>query len=117
MVWKQIAERVVDDVVVFDVRGVIALSNERGRLLDTILETVKQGRANILLNLTDTPYIDSDGLGEIIRGLNATTRAGGALRLYGIHKRIVTLLTVTKLNSVLPYFATEREALDSFIHA
>jgi anti-sigma B factor antagonist len=113
MVWKQIAERRLDDVVVLDLRGVVMLAEERGRLLTKMTSLVGDGRVKILLNLTDTPYLDSDGLGEMIKGLNAATKAGGAVRLFGVNQRIRHLLNVTKLHEHLRVYNSEPEAVAS----
>jgi anti-sigma B factor antagonist len=63
----QIEERSVGAVVVLDVKGKITLGDGDELLKDKINSLVNQGRKQILLNLAGVPYIDSAGLGEIVR--------------------------------------------------
>ena len=61
---------------------------------------VLQGRKKIVLNLAGVPYIDSAGLGEIVRTYTTVSRQGGNLKLLGLTKRITDLLSITKLLTV-----------------
>jgi anti-sigma B factor antagonist len=68
----------------------------------------------MLLNLADVPYIDSAGLGEIVRTYTTVSRQGGQLKLVNLTKRITDLLMITKLLTVFETFDNEQEALKSF---
>jgi len=68
----------------------------------------------LLLNLEGVPYIDSAGLGEIVRTYTTVSRQGGNLKLVNLTKRITDLLSITKLLTVFETFETEPEALKSF---
>ena len=67
-----------------------------------------------MLDLSEVPYVDSAGLGELVRAYTAVNRNGGKLKLLGLAKRIKDLLKLTKLLTVFEVFETEQEALDSF---
>jgi len=60
------------------------------------------------------PYIDSAGLGEIVRTFTTVSRQGGSLKLLNLTKRIEDLLSITKLLTVFETFDTEAEAIKSF---
>ena len=60
------------------------------------------------------PYIDSAGLGEIVRTYTTVSRQGGSLKLLNLTKRIEDLLSITKLLTVFETFDTEAEAIKSF---
>ena len=45
-----------------------------------------------MLNLADVPYVDSAGLGEIVRTYTTVSRQGGSLKLLNLTKRITDLL-------------------------
>jgi anti-sigma B factor antagonist len=75
---------------------------------------VLQNRKRILLNVGDVSYIDSAGLGEIVRTYTTVCRQGGQLKLVNLTKRITDLLMITKLLTVFETFETEQEALKSF---
>jgi anti-sigma B factor antagonist len=110
----QIAERVVSDVVILDVKGRITLGEGDELLKDKVNTLVNQGKKKIVLNLADVPYVDSAGLGEIVRTYTTVSRQGGSLKLLNLTKRISDLLSITKLLTVFETFDTEKEAIASF---
>ena len=110
----QIEERIVNDVTVLDLKGKITLGEGDEALKDKINSLVHQNRKKILLNLEDVPYIDSAGLGEIVRTYTTVSRQGGQLKLVNLTKRITDLLSITKLLTVFETFESEPEALKSY---
>jgi len=110
----QISERAVGDVVVLDVKGRITLGDGDEVLKDKVNAVVGKGQKKILLNLADVPYVDSAGLGEIVRTYTTVSRQGGSLKLLNLTKRISDLLAITKLLTVFETFDSEPEAIKSF---
>jgi anti-sigma B factor antagonist len=110
----QIAERSVGDVVVLDVKGRITLGDGDEVLKDKVNTVVGKGQKKIILNLADVPYVDSAGLGEIVRTYTTVSRQGGSLKLLNLTKRISDLLAITKLLTVFETFDSESEAVKSF---
>jgi anti-sigma B factor antagonist len=110
----QIEERVVDDVTILDLKGKITLGDGDEVLRDRINSLALQNRLRVILNLEDVPYIDSAGLGVIVRTYTTISRQGGQLKLVNLTKRITDLLSITKLLTVFETFDTEAEALQSF---
>jgi anti-sigma B factor antagonist len=110
----QIEERTVGDVVVLDVKGRITLGEGDELLKDKVNSILNQGHRKIVLNLAEVPYIDSAGLGEIVRTYTTVSRQGGSLKLLNLTKRITDLLSITKLLTVFETFESENDALRSF---
>ncbi|MGH9140382.1 MAG: STAS domain-containing protein [Vicinamibacterales bacterium] len=110
----QIEERIVGDVVVLDLKGKITLGEGDELLKDKVNSLVNQGHRKIVLNLADVPYIDSAGLGEVVRTYTTVSRQGGSLKLLNLTKRITDLLSITKLLTVFETFDSENEAVRSF---
>ena len=110
----QIEERAIGDVVVLDVKGKITLGEGDELLKDKVNSLVNQGQKKIILNLADVPYIDSAGLGEVVRTYTTVSRQGGSLKLLNLTKRITDLLSITKLLTVFETFDSEGEAVRSF---
>jgi anti-sigma B factor antagonist len=111
----QIEERSVGDVVVLDLKGKITLGEGDELLKDKVNSLVNQGHKKIVLNLADVPYIDSAGLGEVVRTYTTVSRQGGSLKLLNLTKRITDLLSITKLLTVFETFDSENEAVRSFV--
>ena len=114
MYWTRIDERVAGDVVILDVQGRMTVSEESTPATVTIRRLLAEGRTRILVNLTQVPFIDSVGIGDLVRGFTATERAGGKLKFCGVHRRIRAVLDATQLSSVIESFESEQDALDSF---
>jgi len=110
----QIEERAVGDVVVLDLKGKITLGEGDELLKDKVNSLVNQGHKKVILNLADVPYIDSAGLGEIVRTYTTVSRQGGSLKLLNLTKRITDLLAITKLLTVFETFDAEADAVKSF---
>ena len=110
----QIEERVVNNVTILDLKGKITLGEGDEVLKDKINSLIQQDRKKILLNLGEVPYIDSAGLGEIVRTYTTVSRQGGKLKLLNLTKRIQDLLAITKLLTVFETYESEPDALKSF---
>jgi anti-sigma B factor antagonist len=110
----EIEERVVNSVTILDLKGKLILGEGDELLRDKVNSLVHQGRKNILLNLEGVPYIDSAGLGEVVRTYTTVSRQGGRLKLLHLTKRIQDLLSITKLLTVFETYDSEPEALKSF---
>jgi anti-sigma B factor antagonist len=110
----QIDQRAVGDVVVLDLKGRITMGEGDELLKDKVNSLVNQGHKKIVLNLAEVPYIDSAGLGEIVRTYTTVSRQGGSLKLLNLTKRITDLLSITKLLTVFETFDSENDAVRSF---
>ena len=112
--WSRIIERTVDGVVILDMSaGWVVVADSPASLLGTIEQLIDQGRVHIVVNLGEVPSVDSDGLGEIVRGFNDAREAGGRLVLCGVAAHLRELLATTKLDAYIPIFDSEHEAVRS----
>ncbi len=110
----QIEQRSAGDVIVLDLKGKITLGEGDELLKDKVNSLLNQGHRKVVLNLADVPYIDSAGLGEIVRTYTTVSRQGGNLKLLNLTKRITDLLSITKLLTVFETFDSESDAVRSF---
>jgi anti-sigma B factor antagonist len=67
------------DVTIVDVRGRFTLI-EREAIHDLLLDLFHDGRKRVLPNSRDVSYLDSSGVGELVRGLYSARRNGAELR-------------------------------------
>jgi anti-sigma B factor antagonist len=110
----QIEERLADDVMILDLKGKLTIGEGDELLKDKVYSLIQQGHKKLILNLEGVPYVDSAGLGEIVRTYTTVSRQGGNLKLLNLTKRIEDLLSITKLLTVFDTYETEQEALKSF---
>jgi anti-sigma B factor antagonist len=113
-VYMKLSTRKVAKVVIIDVDGKIVLGEGDIEIKNTVDSLLQSGNRNFLLNLAKVPYLDSAGLGEIIRCFTALRRIGGNFKLLSPNRRVVDLLTITKLLDVFDTFDNEPAALASF---
>ncbi len=110
----EIQERTIQGVVVLDLTGKLTIGEGDELLKERIGNLIQQGHRNLLLNLEGVPYVDSAGLGEIVRTYTTVSRQGGSLKLVNLTKRITDLLAITKLLTVFETYEQEDEAVKSF---
>src|SRR5213592_3678012 len=110
----QIEERPAGDVIVLDLKGKMTLGEGDELLKDKINSLLQQGHRKVILNLEGVPYIDSAGLGEIVRTYTTISRQDGSMKLLNLTKRITDLLAITKLLTVFETYDSENDAVRSF---
>ena len=106
--------REVGGVTIIDCAGRITLHGGSGSLRDALRELVRRGKRKVLLNLAETSYRDSSGIGELVGGFTALSNCGAQLKLLAIGKRVKDLLQITKLYTVFDVYEDEAAAIRSF---
>jgi len=89
-------------------------SFEIGALHSTIAGLVKQGRKKIVLNLDGLRYLDSSGIGELVRNYMTVIKNGGEMKVVGLKPKVEEIFQVTQLHQIFEEFQDEAEALESF---
>jgi anti-sigma B factor antagonist len=110
----EITERRFGDVTVLDLRGKILIGEGNDVLREKIAKLVAAGRKKIVLCLTDVPYVDSAGAGEIVRSFDQALRAGGALKLLTMSQKVRALFELVKLIPAFEFYENEMAAVGSF---
>jgi anti-sigma B factor antagonist len=110
----KLSTRKVGAVVIIDVEGKILFGEGDTEIKHTVDGLLKKGSKNILLNLASVPYLDSAGLGEIIRCFTTLRKNGGNFKLLSPNRRIIDLLNITNLLNVFDWFDDEPSALASY---
>ena len=109
----QITTREFDRVMVVDAVGKLTLLDSRTQLRDLIHVLSNTGHKKFLLNLAGVDYIDSDGMGELVRCYCVVRQKGGEMKLQ-VNKRVADLLQITRLNTLFEIYSEEQVALRSF---
>ena len=110
----KITTRTVDSVTVVDLQGRLTLGEDTEQFRTQIRELIQSGTKKVLLNMGNVGYIDSSGVGELVRAYASLTNQGGQLKLLNLTKRLHDLLTVTKLLTVFEAHENEPRAIKSF---
>jgi anti-anti-sigma factor len=110
----QIESRFCGQVAILQCSGRIVLGEEASSL-DASLHNTTLEFQRVVLNLADVIRLDSYGLGVIVRYSSNLRKRGGDLRLAAPRPFIVEILEITLLSGVFRCFATEHEAVHSFL--
>lgn len=110
----KIEKRKVGDVAIFDLKGKILAGEGIDVLRETVNMAVNQNETKILFNFKDVPYLDSTGLGEVVRSYTSVKNKGGMVKILNLTNKVQDLLSVTKLITVFETFNDENEAVNSF---
>jgi anti-sigma B factor antagonist len=113
-VKMQTATRQIGDVAIVDVSGRITLGEGNIMLREIVRDLVDKGNNKILLNLHDVGYVDSSGVGELVKTYTTVRNQGGQIKLLNPSKRVSDLLRTTRLASVFDIQADEASAIQSF---
>lgn len=113
-VKTQVATRAVTDVSIVNVSGRITIGEGSVLLRDAVRQLLDRGARKILLDLHDVGYIDSSGMGELMRSYTSVRGQGGQMKLVNPSKRVSDLLRVTQLSTVFEIQADEASAVHSF---
>ena len=79
-----------------------------------IRELAEKGQKRILLNLKDVKYIDSSGVGDLVRSVTSLRRQGGDLKLLSPALMVLEVLRITRLDRMLDIKDDESAAVQSF---
>jgi len=114
---SSVSLRQASGAVIAELVGKIALAEGTALLRETVRNFLKHGHNRILLNLERVEFIDSAGLGELVRA-HATIRSHeGQLKLVKPSASVHNLLRITKLDRVFDIEADEFTALKSLRQA
>ena len=110
----------MEEVVVIRCRGRIVAGAETEALQVELERQTQIPGTNLLtvkwvvLQLAEVDYIDSSGLGTLVRMFGVLRAAGGGLKLCQVSPVVLQVLQVTKLLSILPTHSSEEEAIEAF---
>src|SRR5208283_2298046 len=107
----QSTTRQIGDVAVLDISGRITLGEGNVMLREIVRALVDGGNKKIVLNLGEVQYVDSSGIGELVRTHTTVRNQGGHLRLVNLNKRVNDLLQMTKLSAVFDIDGDEASAV------
>jgi anti-sigma B factor antagonist len=89
-------------------------SFESGAFRNAIRGLVAEKRNDIVLNLRGLEYLDSSGIGELVRNYMTVIKSGGTMKVVGLSSKVEEILKITQLYKVFPEFPNEEAALKSF---
>lgn len=105
--------RDVGEAAVIEIHGkLIGGPDNSDKFHAFIKKLLDDGKNKIVINLKNTSWADSRGIGILIAAFTSAKNAGGNLVLAHVIDRIKDILAVTRLLLIFKTFETEKEAVD-----
>lgn len=99
-------------IAVIDLKGEVDLYTAP-EFKQRLLEHIENGVLQIVVDFTDTTFIDSTTLGVLVGGVKRLRPDGGQLLLVCSDRNIVKIFEITGLHRVFEIHATREEALEA----
>lgn len=109
-----ISEKRVDDISIFSLKMREGQRGSFDGFQNVVRERLERGDTKFVINLAECRWIDSQGLGEIVKSLAAVMRQGGNLKLAETPQKLKAIFAITNLTQVFEIFDTEASAIASF---
>ena len=104
------------DVTVLELSGRLAEGRDTDALSVRINNLADKGSRKIIFDLSKVHWIDSSGLGLLIRAYTRMQKVEGDLKLARVTRSVNSLLQTTKLTTVFAVHETLEDAIYSFDH-
>jgi anti-sigma B factor antagonist len=104
-------EKLTDDAYLISLSGEVDLYTAP-EFKQQLLEVVGQGGKNVIVDFSDTTFIDSTTLGVLVGGVKRLRPNGGQLSLVCSDRNITKIFEITGLDKVFPIYETRNEAVE-----
>lgn len=104
----------VKGVTVIELNGNVMGGPDATELNEELHKLVSSGKNKVAVDLGDVKFMNSSGLGMLIRALTTMRNAGGDMKLARASEKIESLLIVTKLITVFDHHESVAKAVDAF---
>ncbi len=101
-------------VTIVSVTGDLVIGEPEAAFKKEIIRLHEQGKVDLLIDCSALRFVDSTGLGALVRALTTSQGEGGQAKLLGVGPHLRKLLEMTKLDSVFEIFDDREQAVSSF---
>ena len=102
------------DISVISLQGRILVDSENVEFINTIKASIMDGIKRIIVDLTDTEWMNSSGLGMLIAGRGLLLEVEGQMKLTGLNDSVSKVMHTSKLNLVFDIYPDLDSAVKSF---
>lgn len=106
-----ISIRKAGSITILDLNGQLKLGESEQAFRQEFQAVVEQGTRHIAVNLAGVSYIDSSGIGSLVRAFTQVKKAGGRCVFFSPTKPVSQLIHMVRLDSVLEIAEDEASAL------
>jgi len=101
----------VGGVTVLEVRGTVKLGESAQQFAAELKDIFESTSGGVVVDVAQIDYLDSTGIGELVGHLQKFSQANRRVALLRPHRRLESLLKLTRLDSIFPIFWEQAEAV------
>jgi len=106
-----VKKQVQPGVVVLAMTGSIRVGPNCQQIEMALEELAGQGNTSVVLDMAGVTYMDSGGIGTLVRGLLKLRKLGGTLRLAAVTAMVAGVLKLTQIDRTIEVLPTVADAL------
>ena len=97
-------------VVVIEMTGSIRIGPNCQQIEQVVDDLIRRHETRVIFDLSAVSFIDSSGIGTLVRSLTKLKKLGGTLRLTGVKGMVEGVFKLTQIDRVLDIYPTASEA-------
>ncbi|HNW58360.1 MAG TPA: STAS domain-containing protein [bacterium] len=101
-------------VLILALRGDLMGGPEAEAFHKVIESAIEKEQVQAVADLSQVHWMNSSGLGMLIRGMISLRSSGGDLRLTGASERVRRTMEIARLDTVFQQFPSAHEAIKSY---
>ncbi|MGO8733805.1 MAG: STAS domain-containing protein [Terriglobia bacterium] len=98
-------------VVLLEMTGSIRIGPNCQQIEQAVDELIRRNETQVIFDLSGVTFVDSSGIGTLVRCLARLQKLGGTLSLTGVKGMVKGVLELTQIDRVLKIYPTASEAL------
>jgi len=99
--------------VIIKMKDDLKFASIEAQFQQLIQKNLNENNKIFVVDLSEVKYVNSNGIGLLIRGYTSVVNAGGSLVLANINEKLKELLSITKLITIFNIYSSVDEALKS----
>ena len=103
-----------EDYFLIQLKGDLIEKSLADPLLEDLDKQLNQGNLKFVIDFSQLNYLNSNGLGVLIKLLTKTRNKGGELSGFALNDKIKKLLLITKLNQLFIINETLEDSIKAF---
>jgi anti-sigma B factor antagonist len=97
-------------VVVVEMTGSIRIGPNCQEIEQVVEDLIRRHETRVIFDLSGVSFIDSSGIGTLVRSLTKLKKLGGTLRLTGVKGMVEGVFKLTQIDKVFEIYPTASEA-------
>lgn len=103
-----------ENILILKIQIKRATAEISGQLKNDLINKIEEGYNRIVVDLSDTVFVDSSFLGVLLAGLKKVTIQNGDLKIAGLQSQVKNMFELTRLYRIFDVFEKAEDGVKSF---